>query len=59
MQLSFRGQSYETSTPVVEATKTAETDTVLGKQSAKKQFSLSHRHQPATELIYRGVRYRR
>ena len=59
MQLSFRGQSYETSTPVIEATETGETGTFLGKQYAKKQFSLSHRQQPATELIYRGVRYRR
>ncbi|MGD1927344.1 MAG: DUF4278 domain-containing protein [Leptolyngbyaceae cyanobacterium] len=59
MQLSFRGQSYETSTPVVEATETDETGTALGKQSAKKQFSLRHRQQPTTELIYRGVRYRR
>lgn len=57
MQLSFLGQSYEASIPTIETTETAETATFLGRRYARKQFNVSHRQQPATELTYRGVRY--
>ncbi len=59
MQLSFLGQSYEASMPTVEATETRETATFLGKRYARKQFTVSQRQQPASELTYRGARYRR
>ena len=59
MQLSFLGQSYEAALPTVEATETSETATFLGKSYARKQYAVSQRHQPASELTYRGVRYSR
>lgn len=58
MQLSFLGQSYEASMPVVDATETNETATFLGKRYVRKQFNVSFR-QPTAELTYRGVRYSR
>ena len=57
MQLSFLGQSYEASTPAIEATATNETATFLGKSYARKQYNVSQRQQPAAEMTYRGVRY--
>ena len=57
MQLSFLGQTYTATLPTVEATETTETATFLGKPYIRKQFNVSQRQQPATELTYRGVRY--
>ena len=59
MQLSFLGQSYEATLPTVEAMETGETGTFLGKSYARKQYTISQRQQPTTELTYRGVRYSR
>ncbi|HEY9889623.1 MAG TPA: DUF4278 domain-containing protein [Candidatus Obscuribacterales bacterium] len=59
MQLSFLGQSYEASMPAVEATETSEKATFLGKSYIRKQFNVTQRHQPGTELTYRGVHYSR
>ncbi|MGG6242870.1 DUF4278 domain-containing protein [Nodosilinea sp. AN01ver1] len=58
MQLTYRGQSYETSAISVEAVPTDETTTFLGRPYARKQFTVAQRQQP-TELTYRGVRYAR
>lgn len=57
MKLSFLGQSYEASNPAIAVTETSETATFLGKPYARKQYSVSQRHQLAAELTYRGVRY--
>jgi hypothetical protein len=56
MKRSFLGQSYEASTPAIEATATSETATFLGKPYARKQYTVALR-QPTEELTYRGVRY--
>jgi len=57
MQLSFLGQSYETSMPAIAATTTSETATFLGKSYARKQYPVHPRQQPLGELTYRGIRY--
>jgi len=57
MNLTFLGQSYETSLPSVEAIETSETATFLGKQYPRKQFNVSQRQPVKAELTYRGVRY--
>ena len=57
MKLSFLGQSYEASTPAIEATEMSETATFLGKPYARKQYNVSQRQQSASELTYRGVKY--
>jgi hypothetical protein len=59
MKLSFLGQSYDASMPMVAATKTSETATFLGKPYARKQFNVSQRQPSTAELTYRGVRYSR
>ena len=59
MKLSFLGQSYEASTPAIEATDMNETATFLGKPYARKQYNVSQRQQPASEMTYRGVHYNR
>ena len=59
MKLSFLGQSYEASTPAIEATDMNETATFLGKPYARKQYNVSQRQQPASEMTYRGVPYSR
>ncbi len=59
MQLSFLGQSYEASTPAIEATETSETLTFRGKSYAQKQYNIHQRQQIAAEMTYRGVRYSR
>ncbi|MBE9111341.1 DUF4278 domain-containing protein [Nodosilinea sp. LEGE 07298] len=58
MQLTYRGHSYEASTPAVDAIATGETATFMGRPYARKQFTVAQRQQPA-ELTYRGVRYAR
>ena len=57
MKLSFLGQSYEASINSVEATETSETATFLGKPYARKQYTVSQRQPPSTELTYRGIKY--
>ncbi|RZM82736.1 DUF4278 domain-containing protein [Leptolyngbya iicbica] len=57
MKLAFLGQSYEASTPAVDAVETRETATFLGKPYHRKQYTVSPRHQPSNEMTYRGVRY--
>ncbi|MEM1280501.1 MAG: DUF4278 domain-containing protein [Cyanobacteria bacterium P01_D01_bin.6] len=59
MQLSFLGQSYNASTPAIEAIATSETATFLGKPYARKQYNIHQRQQPTSEMTYRGVRYSR
>ena len=59
MQLSFLGQSYEASTPAIEATETSETLTFRGKSYAQKQYNIHQRQPIAAEMTYRGVRYGR
>ncbi|HSM84079.1 MAG TPA: DUF4278 domain-containing protein [Nodosilinea sp.] len=58
MQLTYRGQAYETSTLAVDGTPTGETATFLGRPYVRKQFTVAQRQQPA-ELTYRGVHYTR
>jgi hypothetical protein len=58
MQLTYRGQAYDLSTPAVEAAPSGETATFLGKSYTRMQFTVAQRHQPA-ELTYRGVHYAR
>ncbi|MBW4651665.1 MAG: DUF4278 domain-containing protein [Kaiparowitsia implicata GSE-PSE-MK54-09C] len=58
MQLTYRGQSYETLDTSVDAIATGETATFLGLSYARKQFTVTQRQQPA-DLTYRGVRYTR
>ncbi|MEO1067846.1 MAG: DUF4278 domain-containing protein [Cyanobacteria bacterium J06638_6] len=58
MELTYRGKSYEVSTPDVEATLTGEKATFLGKSYNRKQYNVSTR-QPSVELTYRGIRYSR
>lgn len=58
MQLTYRGQAYEASTPAIEATPSDETATFMGRPYARKQFTVTQRQQPA-ELTYRGVNYTR
>ena len=58
MQLTYRGQSYEASTPAIDGTPTGETATFMGRPYFRKQFTVTQRQQPA-ELTYRGVHYTR
>jgi hypothetical protein len=59
MQLTYRGQAYEVSaTPAVDAIATVETATFMGRPYARKQFTVTQRHQ-AADLIYRGIHYAR
>jgi hypothetical protein len=58
MQLTYRGQAYETSAPAVEATPSDETATFMGRPYFRKQFTVTQRQQPA-DLTYRGVHYTR
>ncbi|MFQ4137859.1 DUF4278 domain-containing protein [Nodosilinea sp. PGN35] len=58
MQLTYRGQSYEVSTPAVDATTTGETAMFMGRPYVRRQFAVALRQQPAT-LTYRGVPYAR
>jgi hypothetical protein len=58
MQLTYRGQSYETSAPAIEATPSGETATFMGRPYFRKQFTAAQRQQPA-DLTYRDVRYTR
>ncbi|PSN12809.1 hypothetical protein C7293_18590 [filamentous cyanobacterium CCT1] len=58
MQLTYRGQSYETPAISIDAVSTGETATFMGRPYARKQFTVAQRQQPA-ELTYRGVRYAR
>ncbi|MBD2233749.1 DUF4278 domain-containing protein [Phormidium tenue] len=58
MQLTYRGQSYETAAPAVDEISTGETATFMGRPYARKQFTVTQRQQPA-DLTYRGVRYTR
>ncbi|MEO1070542.1 MAG: DUF4278 domain-containing protein, partial [Cyanobacteria bacterium J06638_6] len=58
MQLTYRGQAYDLSSPAVEATPSGETATFLGKSYTRMRFNVAQRNQPA-ELTYRGVRYAR
>ena len=58
MQLTYRGQAYEASTPAIEATSSGETATFMGRSYARKQFTVTQRQQPE-ELTYRGVHYTR
>lgn len=58
MKLTYRGQSYEASTPAIEASSTGEFATFMGRPYARKQFTVAQRHQ-TDELTYRGVHYTR
>ncbi len=58
MQLTYRGQSYETSAPAVDEISTGETATFMGRPYFRRQFTITQRQQPA-DLTYRGVRYTR
>lgn len=57
MKLSFLGKTYEAFTPAIEATELNETATFLGKSYVRKQYNLSQRQQPKSELVYRGIKY--
>lgn len=57
MQLSFLGQSYTVSAPSVEAISTPDTAVFMGRTYARKQFNVTQRQQPTSELTYRGIRY--
>lgn len=57
MQLSFLGQSYTASSPAIDATATGETGTFMGKPYARKQFNVTQRQAPQSELTYRGIHY--
>ena len=59
MKLSFLGQSYDAANLAIEVTETGETATFLGKPYARKQYTVSQRQRPASEMTYRGVRYSR
>lgn len=58
MQLTYRGQSYETSAISIDAIATGETATFMGRPYVRKQFTIAQRQQTA-ELTYRGVHYTR
>ncbi len=57
MKLAFLGQSYTASVPTIEATEMNETATFLGKSYIRKQYTVSQRQQPKSELTYRGIKY--
>jgi predicted SpoU family rRNA methylase len=57
MQLAFLGQSYTASTPSIDALMIGETATVMGKPYVRKQYNVTQRNQPQSELAYRGIRY--
>ncbi len=59
MQLSFLGKSYTASTPAIDATMTGEMATFMGQPYARKQFNVTQRQSPTSELTYRGIRYTR
>jgi hypothetical protein len=58
MQLTYRGQSYETSAIAIDVIPTGETATFMGRPYVRKQFAVAGQ-QPLTELTYRGIRYSR
>ena len=45
MPLTLLGKSYQSSSPSVEASRTGETSSFLGKSYARKQFNIVQRHQ--------------
>jgi len=57
MQLSFLGQSYSASAPIVDVIPTEETGTFLGRSYVRKRVTVHQRQEPAVQLTYRGCRY--
>lgn len=58
MQLTYRGQSYETSAISNDAIASGETASFIGRPYVRKPFTIAQRQQP-TEFTYRGVHYTR
>ncbi|MGB6017305.1 MAG: DUF4278 domain-containing protein [Nodosilinea sp.] len=58
MQLTYRGQSDETSAIAVDLIAAGETTAFMDRPYARKQFTVAQRQQ-LTELTYRGIRYAR
>lgn len=57
MKASYRGISYETETPAIEATETQQTGIFLGNRFKMKQYHVQHRQPASMHLKYRGVDY--
>lgn len=58
MQLSYRGISYETTTPSIEVTETAQTGVFLGNVFPIKRLNVAQRQSSSIQLQYRGASYR-
>ncbi len=57
MKLSFLGQTYTASNPVIDATETQATVIFLGCSSKVKHFNVTQRQQPTAELKFMGRSY--
>jgi len=57
MHVSYRGVSYETEIPAIEATETEQTAFFLGNRFKIKQYNVSLRHPASVQLKYRGTHY--
>ncbi|MEM9907080.1 MAG: DUF4278 domain-containing protein [Cyanobacteria bacterium P01_D01_bin.44] len=59
MKLTYRGKTYEATSPAVEVSETLQEGLFLGTRYKVKQHNVAIRHQAPTQLTYRGVRYTR
>ena len=57
MQLTYRGQTYQTSSPAIEAVSTEEVITYRGQQYVRKQYQVEQPALHADELTFLGQRY--
>lgn len=58
MNASYRGIPYEAEINTIEGTETDRTALFLGNRFKVKQYNVSQRHTPSTQLKYRGVNYK-
>jgi hypothetical protein len=57
MKLSFLGQVYDASSPVIDGIETKGTVTFLGKVAKTKAYNLPHRQSSGQELSFMGRPY--
>ena len=57
MQLTYRGQTYETQSPAIEISETQETAAFMGQSYARMQYQVDLPQQPPQELTFMGQRY--
>ena len=59
MQLSFLGQFYSSTGPIIEAQPTDETAVFMGRPYLRKQYRVAQHQSTDRHFIYRGISYTR